>query len=304
MCPLSNLSTAALVFLALSEAMAIEFLKMTQWQVDAAADHFFIGGGGGSSVDAAAVSALFDKYKEEESDKIEIAGIEKLCADLQVVVSHWPMNSTRERARAISDRPLACALPCILPARCQQPGCTGRGCTSALTGRPMLPGRAQVDPTDVIMLAIAWEMRAATMCVFTREEWTRGMTEMGCETIDALRSSFGSLRDRLKDPDAFRDYYQFCFGFAKDPGFGVRTLPIEVAVQMWQMTIAEHFPLLPRWLAFLEETNIKAVTKDVWDMLLTFATDVDEDMGNYDEDGAWPVLIDDFVEWYKEKLQQ
>jgi len=231
-------------FTGASEAMAIEFLKMTQWQVDAAADHFFIGGGGGSSVDAAAVSALFDKYKEEESDKIEIAGIEKLCADLQV------------------------------------------------------------DPTDVIMLAIAWEMRAATMCVFTREEWTRGMTEMGCDTIDALRSSFGSLRDQLKEPDAFRDYYQFCFGFAKDPGFGVRTLPIEVAVQMWQMTIAEHFPLLPRWLAFLEETNIKAVTKDVWDMLLTFATDVDEDMGNYDEDGAWPVLIDDFVEWYKEKLQQ
>ena len=36
-------------------------------------------------------------------------------------------------------------------------------------------------------------------------------------------------------------------------------------------------------------------------MLGTFATDVDRDMGNFDEDGAWPVLIDEFVEWYKTK---
>jgi DCN1-like protein 4/5 len=36
-------------------------------------------------------------------------------------------------------------------------------------------------------------------------------------------------------------------------------------------------------------------------MLGTFAMDVQADMSNYDEDGAWPVMIDDFVEWYKEK---
>lgn len=48
--------------------------------------------------------------------------------------------------------------------------------------------------------------------------------------------------------------------------------------------------------------GIKVVTKDVWDMLLTFITSVDQaNMDDYDDEAAWPVLIDDYVEWYKEK---
>ena len=38
-------------------------------------------------------------------------------------------------------------------------------------------------------------------------------------------------------------------------------------------------------------------------MLGTFAADVADDMADYDEDGAWPVLIDEFVEWYKAKQE-
>jgi len=46
---------------------------------------------------------------------------------------------------------------------------------------------------------------------------------------------------------------------------------------------------------------VKAVTKDVWDMLFTFSTSINDDMSNFDEDGAWPVLLDEFVEWWHEK---
>jgi len=154
-----------------------------------------------------------------------------------------------------------------------------------------------VDPSDVLMLIIAWQMRAKTMCVFTSEEWTQGMTAMGCDSVETMKGGFASLRGQLEDPQQFRDFYSFCFGFAKEPGFGVRSLTIDVARQMWQLTLGGRFKYLPQWFAFLETTNERAVTKDVWDMLLTFATTINDDMSNFDDDGAWPVLLDDFVEW-------
>jgi len=40
-----------------------------------------------------------------------------------------------------------------------------------------------------------------------------------------------------------------------------------------------------------QASNVKAVSKDVWDMLLTFNTTIQDDMSNFDEDGAWPVRL-------------
>ena len=226
------------------------------------------------------------------------------------------MISTRVHAlaltRASASAPCSrcpCAPQPTLRPRLTRSRSLARCCARAEPGEPSIQisgierlcADLKVEVTDPVMLMIAWRMKAATMCVFTREEWTRGLVDMGVDSIGALRSSFDELRQQLKDDDAFRDFYSFCFGFAKEPGYGVRTLPIEVANQMWQLTLADRLKHLKLWTTFLDEKEVKAVTKDVWDMLLTFANDVHADMSNYDEDGAWPVLIDDFVEWYREK---
>ena len=56
---------------------------------------------------------------------------------------------------------------------------------------------------------------------------------------------------------------------------------------MWQLTLSGRCKFLERWCTFVQEKNVKAVTKDVWDMLLTFSNDVSDDLSNYDDDWAF-----------------
>lgn len=42
------------------------------------------------------------------------------------------------------------------------------------------------------------------------------------------------------------------------------------------------------------------ITQDTWSLFLQFSEQVGDDLSKFDEDGAWPVLIDDFVDHLKE----
>lgn len=154
-----------------------------------------------------------------------------------------------------------------------------------------------VDPQDIVVLIIAWKMQAAYMCAFTRKEWKQGMEAMGVDSAAKLAALVPELREAISSESDFKKFYSFCFGFSKEPG--QKSLGIDIAVPMWELLLTPRFEKLTgHWLAFLKEkTPCKGVTRDTWDLLLDFFGKVRESYSNYDENEAWPVLIDDFMTW-------
>ena len=50
-----------------------------------------------------------------------------------------------------------------------------------------------------------------------------------------------------------------------------------------------------------ETTKKRGVTQDEWAMMLNFFQEIQPDCSNYADDGAWPLLLDDYVEWRRER---
>lgn len=102
------------------------------------------------------------------------------------------------------------------------------------------------------------------------------------------------------DPKFFKQVYQFTFTY--NLADGSRVLPIEVATDYWRLLLSDKFSKLDDWIKFIEEVNQRAVTRDTWDMILEFCIYLDNNpnLEDYDEEGAWPSIIDEFVEYLRD----
>ena len=152
-----------------------------------------------------------------------------------------------------------------------------------------------VDPTDFIVLVLAWKFDASQMCRFTREEFMNGCQKMEAYDAKSLRNRFPRLLQDARDD--FKDLYQFTFSFGLDRSVGQRSLPTDMAVQLWELVFTQDKPpILDRWCGFLNESDTRGISRDTWNMFLDFCQSVEPDLSNYDESEAWPSLFDDFVD--------
>ncbi|KAK1259690.1 hypothetical protein QJS04_geneDACA010293 [Acorus gramineus] len=163
-------------------------------------------------------------------------------------------------------------------------------------GITLLCNDLMVDPQDIVMLVVSWHMKAATMCEFSRQEFMTGLQSLGVDSIEKFREKIPLMRVELKDEHKFREIYNFSFSWAKEKG--QKSLALDTAIGMWQLLFAErHWPLVDHWCQFLQDRHNKAISRDTWSQLLEFAKTVDPLLSNYDAEGAWPYLIDEFVEY-------
>ncbi|XP_022774491.1 uncharacterized protein LOC111316696 isoform X1 [Durio zibethinus] len=100
--------------------------------------------------------------------------------------------------------------------------------------------------------------------------------------------------DLTVDFSEFSRFYDFVFFICRENG--QKNITVSRAIAAWRLVLAGRFRLLNQWCDFVEENQHHNVSEDTWQQVLAFSRCVHENLEGYDPEGAWPVLIDDFVE--------
>jgi DCN1-like protein 1/2 len=109
------------------------------------------------------------------------------------------------------------------------------------------------------------------------------------------------LRSRMEEDRVyFTEVYRFTFVFNLPEG--QRLLSLETAAAYWTLLIQPKFAPFDKWIQFINEEYKKSISKDTWNMFWEFVKYYNDNNGkldNYDLGGAWPSVIDEFVEYLK-----
>jgi len=157
-----------------------------------------------------------------------------------------------------------------------------------------------IDPgTDVAALALAAACRADEMGIFRRREFICGCAALEVDSLEAMREQVPRIRSEVLSGKTLPEVYSYTFAVALETGSKV--LPMEEARQYWSLLL-HAWPLREEFCDWASnQSRGKTVNRDLWMMVLKLATEVPADLSTYDEDPAWPVVLDDFVEYYREK---
>lgn len=118
--------------------------------------------------------------------------------------------------------------------------------------------------------------------------------------VPFLVGIIATLKESLNNDADFRSFYMFSFEYNKPPE--QRSLPIETARQLFPLILEGRFAHLDLWVEFLEGRK-HAISRDTYSLLLDFTRSITYDFSNFDEEnGAWPVLLDEFVDFAKPKI--
>ncbi|OAJ38410.1 hypothetical protein BDEG_22348 [Batrachochytrium dendrobatidis JEL423] len=167
-----------------------------------------------------------------------------------------------------------------------------------LEGTEALCNDLNIDPTDVVTLVLAYHLKCENMCEFNRRGWQEGWLALQCDNIESMKAAVQRCDTNLM----IRKWLEQML--IKLPNFVFETgkLGLESALAFWDLLLKDRYTHLNMWKEFLEEAHGKSITKDTWCLFWDFTESINEDFSNYDDDGAWPLLIDSFVVYAREKL--
>ncbi|KNA18558.1 hypothetical protein SOVF_069600 [Spinacia oleracea] len=161
----------------------------------------------------------------------------------------------------------------------------------------------EVDHTDVRVLMLAWKMSAEKQGYFTLEEWRKGLKALRVDTIVKLKKALPELEKEVRRTSNFVDFYQyaFCYCLTEEKQ---KSIDIESICQLLDLVLGSQFRAqVDYFIEYLkDQTDYKVINMDQWMGFYRFCNEISfPDFSNYDPDLAWPLILDNFVDWMKAK---
>lgn len=161
----------------------------------------------------------------------------------------------------------------------------------------------EVDHTDIRILMLAWKMRAEKQAYFTWEEWRRGLKALRADTITKLKKALPGLEKEVKSPPNFSDFYSYAFRYCLTEE-KQKSIDIESICQLLDLVLGSQFRAqVDYFIEYLRiQNDYKVVNMDQWMGFYRFCNEISfPDFSNYDDELAWPLILDNFVEWMRAK---
>ncbi|XP_047939971.1 DCN1-like protein 4 isoform X2 [Salvia hispanica] len=150
----------------------------------------------------------------------------------------------------------------------------------------------KVDCTDVRILMLAWKMDAQKQGYFTQDEWRRGLKALKVDTIPKLKKSLPELEKEALKSENFVSFYRYAFRYCLTED-NKKCLDIETACVLLQLVLGVQYQAQ-------SQSEYKVINMDQWTNFFRFCQEISfPDLNNYDSDEAWPLILDNYVDWTK-----
>ncbi|CAN0891125.1 DCN1-like protein 4 [Linum grandiflorum] len=161
----------------------------------------------------------------------------------------------------------------------------------------------EVDHTDVRILMLAWKMKAEKQGYFTLDEWRRGLKALRADNLNKLKKALPELEKEVKRPSNFVDFYSFGFQYCLTEE-KQKSIDIESICLLLDLVLGFQFrPQVDYFIEYMKiQNDYKVINMDQWLGFYRFCNEISfPDLSNYDPELAWPLILDNFVEWIRAK---
>lgn len=166
--------------------------------------------------------------------------------------------------------------------------------------------------TDTAALIAAYILQSPSTGVFLRPDFVQNWLKVQTK-VDSIEEMSSYLHQCKQDSELMKSVYKYAFKYALDEG--EKKLELDAAIDLWKVFFHQDYINLAQSgehstaTKFIDDFLLagvipdkKQISKDEWEMEYSFFHYPLAELENHSTAAAWPLLMDDFVDFLYRRL--